>query len=94
MSKDEMIAGSQGLLGSKLAQSGTAALERFMATGLGSRGGPNKMSNKLKRSPKSYLTNSLATLDYFIATALRSRGGPNKVSNKLRTRPSAYYLFN
>jgi hypothetical protein len=29
--------------------------ERFMATGIGSRGGPNKMSNKLKRNPRSYL---------------------------------------
>jgi hypothetical protein len=41
-----------------LAQQGTQnarTQECFMATGIGSRGGPNKMSNKLKRSPRSYL---------------------------------------
>ena len=65
-----------------------------MATGFGSRGGPNKVSNKVKRSPGAYSSADAATLDYFLATALRSRGGPNKVSNKLRTRPGAYYLFN
>lgn len=30
------------------------ALEHFMATALGSRGGPNKVSNKLRRRPNSY----------------------------------------
>jgi hypothetical protein len=94
MSKDEMIAGSQGSFGSKFVQGGATALERFMATGFGSRGGPNKVSNKLKRCPGAYLAAGSATLEYFLATALRSRGGPNKVSNKLRTRPSAYHLFN
>jgi len=29
-------------------------LEYFIASGLGSRGGPNKVSNKLKRCPNSY----------------------------------------
>ena len=29
-------------------------VERFLATGIRSRGGPNKESNKLKRSPGSY----------------------------------------
>jgi hypothetical protein len=29
-------------------------LEYFLASGLGSRGGPNKVSNKLKRCPRSY----------------------------------------
>jgi hypothetical protein len=33
----------------------TKMLEYFMATGFGSRGGPNKVSNKLKRCPSSYL---------------------------------------
>jgi hypothetical protein len=98
MSKSEMIAGSRGSFGSKFVYVGggadATARERFMATGFGSRGGPNKVSNKLKRCPKSYLANSGSTLDYFMALALRSRGGPNKVSNKLRTRPSAYYQFN
>jgi len=96
MSKSEMLAGGESSLGSKFVfvDSATVALERFMATGLGSRGGPNKVSNKLKRCPGAYLANSAATLEYFLATALRSRGGPNKVSNKLRTRPGAYYLFN
>lgn len=94
MSKNEMLAGSQGLLGSKFVKNGGAAQERFIATGFGSRGGPNKVSNKLKRCPGAYLAADTSTLDYFLAIALRSRGGPNKVSNKLRTRPSAYHLFN
>jgi len=97
MSKSEMIAGSQGSFGSKFVYVGSAnasAQEHFIATGFGSRGGPNKVSNKLKRCPQSYLANSGSTLEYFMALALRSRGGPNKVSNKLRTRPSAYHQFN
>lgn len=94
MSKYEMLAGSHGLFGSEFVKGSAAALERFMATGFGSRGGPNKVSNKLKRCPGAYHAADAATRDYFIATALRSRGGPNKPSNKLRTRPGAYYLFN
>jgi hypothetical protein len=94
MSKYEMLGRSQSLFGSKFVKAGAAALESFMATGFGSRGGPNKVSNKLKRCPVSYLANGKPTPEYFLATGLRSRGGPNKVSNKLRTRPSAYYLFN
>jgi hypothetical protein len=93
MSKYEMSAGGRGLPGFELAE-GAAALGRFMATGFGSRGGPNKPSNKLKRCPGAYHAAGLATRDYFMATALRSRGGPNKPSNKLRTRPGAYHLFN
>jgi hypothetical protein len=83
-----MFSGRQGLFGSKTVD--TKTLEYFMATGLGSRGGPNKVSNKLRRCPKAYL----ATLEYLMATGLRSRGGPNKVSNKLKRCPSSYYLFN
>lgn len=88
MSKPEMPAGRPGLFDSKTAD--TKTVEYFMATGLGSRGGPNKESNKARRCPRAYL----ATLEYLVATALRSRGGPNKVSNKLKRRPSSYYLFN
>ena len=50
-----------GLLGMKLSRRGQRigadlkSLEYFMASGLGSRGGPNKVSNKLKRSLASYL---------------------------------------
>ncbi len=65
-------------------------LEHFMATGLGSRGGPNKISNKLKRRPMSYLLRNAIPLEYLMATGLRSRGGPNKVTNKLRSRLSSY----
>jgi hypothetical protein len=66
------------------------SLEYFMATGLGSRGGPNKVSNKLRSKPTSYLFKDAVPLEYFLATGLRSRGGPNKVSNKLRRCPSSY----
>jgi hypothetical protein len=40
-----------------LARQGLAdkSLECFLATGLGSRGGPNKVTNKFKRTPRSYL---------------------------------------
>jgi hypothetical protein len=95
MSKSEMFMGGQGSFGSKFIRGGARTvsanpLEYFMATGLGSRGGPNKVSNKLRRSPQSYLPKDAAPLEYFLATALRSRGGPNKVSNKLKRCPSSY----
>jgi hypothetical protein len=75
-----------------LSASDAKSLEYFMATGLGSRGGPNKVSNKLKRTPLSYLFGDAAPKDYLLATGLRSRGGPNKVSNKLR-RSLGSYLY-
>lgn len=95
MSKSEMFAGVQGSLGSKFVRSGSkvgeaAPVEYFLATGLGSRGGPNKLSNKVKRTPSSYLAKEAAPVEYFLATGLRSRGGPNKVSNKLKRCPSSY----
>lgn len=65
-------------------------VEHFVATGLGSRGGPNKVSNKLKRNPISYLLRNGISLEYLMATGLRSRGGPNKVTNKLRSCLSSY----
>lgn len=94
MSKSEMFVSGQGF-GSKFVRSGArvveaAPLEYFLATGLGSRGGPNKLSNKAKRSPSSYLAKDAAPVEYFLATGLRSRGGPNKVSNKLKRCPSSY----
>lgn len=67
-------------------------LESFMASGLGSRGGPNKVSNKLKRCPKAYLADHSIPLEYLMATGLRSRGGPNKLTNKVR-RSLSSYLF-
>lgn len=85
MSKSEMFECGQGLLGAM--RLGRGGLEAFMATGLGSRGGPNKASNKLRRSPQSYRP---ASLERLMATALRSRGGPNKVSNKLRRNMGSY----
>lgn len=66
------------------------ALESFMASALGSRGGPNKESNKLKRCPQAYLGDQPTSLEYLMATGLRSRGGPNKASNKLKRRPGSY----
>ena len=94
MSKSEMLEDGQGLLGvMRLGRGGLkigaepGKLETFMATGLGSRGGPNKVSNKLRRSPQSYRP---ASLERLMATALRSRGGPNKVSNKLRRNMGSY----
>jgi hypothetical protein len=95
MSKSEMLTSSQSFFGSKFVRAGSSeaeALERFMASGFGSRGGPNKVSNKLRRSPGAYLANNAASLEYFMAMALRSRGGPNKVSNKLK-RCQSSYLF-
>lgn len=100
MSELEMTANGQGVLGSQHDQgmphgSGgigmySQKLERFMATGLGSRGGPNKVSNKSRRSPMSYLLDNAMPLEHFMATGLRSRGGPNKPTNKLRSRLSSY----
>ena len=100
MSETEMSIGSQNVFGLQFDKGDSYGagpigqdarkLEEFVATGLGSRGGPNKVSNKSKRSPMSYLLRNAIPLDYFIATALRSRGGPNKVTNKLRTRLSSY----
>lgn len=87
MSDSETLIDRPSLFDLKTAD--TKTLEYFMATGLGSRGGPNKESNKLRRCPRAYL----ATLEYLVATGLRSRGGPNKVSNKSKRRPSSYYLF-
>jgi hypothetical protein len=84
-----------GLLGMKLSRRGQQvgvdvnSLEYFMASGLGSRGGPNKVSNKLRSSPQSYVASSL---EYLMASALRSRGGPNKVTNKVK-RSLASYLY-
>jgi len=94
MSKSEMFLSGQGPFGSKFVRGGPrvdlATLEYFMATGLGSRGGPNKVSNKLRSSPQSYLSRDAVPQEYFLATGLRSRGGPNKVSNKLKRCPSSY----
>jgi hypothetical protein len=80
MSEFELIEQRQGLLG----------WASFVASGLGSRGGPNKASNKWRSSPHSYLADSL---EHRLATALRSRGGPNKVTNKLKRRLVSY-LYN
>ena len=86
-----------GLLAMKLSRRGQKAgadmqsLEYFMASGLGSRGGPNKVTNKLRSSPQSY---KASTLDYLMASALRSRGGPNKVTNKLRRSMASYLYYN
>lgn len=77
MSEFELIQPRSSLLG----------LERFVATGLGSRGGANKPSNKDRRSPSASVADST---EYRLATALRSRGGPNKVSNKLKRRLVSY----
>jgi hypothetical protein len=54
MSKYERLGGSQGLLGLRFVKAGAAAVERFIATGFGSRGGPNKVSNKLRARPSAY----------------------------------------
>ena len=100
MSDSEMSIGSQNLFGLqfdkgdsyRLGPSAEEArkLEEFVATGLGSRGGPNKVSNKLKRNPMSYILRNAIPLEHFLASALRSRGGPNKVTNKLKSRLSSY----
>lgn len=94
MSTSEMI---DNLHGMKLSRRGKVvgadlqSLEYFMASGLGSRGGPNKVSNKLRSSPQSYLADSL---EYLMASALRSRGGPNKASNKLKRSFASYLYYN
>ncbi|MFZ4698845.1 MAG: hypothetical protein ACOYMG_02235 [Candidatus Methylumidiphilus sp.] len=100
MSDSEMSIGSQNFFGLKFdhgdaygtGQNGVDArkLEHFLATALGSRGGPNKVSNKLRRNPMAYLLRNAIPLEYLMATGLRSRGGPNKVTNKLRSRLSSY----
>jgi hypothetical protein len=95
----DMIASEtlDGLLGMKLSRRGQntgadlKSLEYLMASGLGSRGGPNKVSNKLRSSPQSYVADSL---DYLMASALRSRGGPNKVTNKLKRSMASYLYYN
>lgn len=56
MSNFEMSMGGQGSFGSMFVRGGLRPLEYFLATGLGSRGGPNKASNKLRSSPQSYLS--------------------------------------
>ncbi len=87
----------EGLRGMKLSRRGQKigadlkSLEYFMASGLGSRGGPNKVSNKLRSSPQSYVASSL---EYLMASALRSRGGPNKVTNKLKRSMASYLYYN
>jgi len=93
MSTSEMLDSLHGMKLSRRGQLSGAdlqSLEYFMASGLGSRGGPNKESNKVRRSPQSYIATSL---DYLMASALRSRGGPNKETNKVR-RSQASYLYN
>ena len=100
MTESQMTVGIPSMFGLQHGQGGSHGageagvdvkkLERFMATGLGSRGGPNKISNKLKRSPMSYLLRNAIPLEYLMATGLRSRGGPNKATNKLRSRLSSY----
>ena len=97
MSDSEMLIGSQNLFGLQFGKGQGLAVDaerlgRFVATGFGSRGGPNKISNKLKRNPISYLLRNHISPEYFLATALRSRGGPNKVTNKLK-RCLGSYLY-
>ncbi len=43
-----------GLSGGSQGGGTTRSVETFLATGLGSRGGPNKASNKFTRCPSSY----------------------------------------
>lgn len=45
---------SIGVGSSQQSAGATRSVETFLATGLGSRGGPNKVSNKFKRCPSSY----------------------------------------
>lgn len=90
-SKSELLAGGQGFFGSRFIRGAALqSLEYFMASGLGSRGGPNKVSNKLRSRPESYRAGDAFEPEYVLATGLGSRGGPNKVSNKLRSRPASY----
>jgi hypothetical protein len=94
MSSSKLFPGSQGFFGSKFIRVSPAldpnSPEYMLATGLGSRGGPNKVSNKLRSKPAAY-SDSLP-VEQLLATGRRSRGGPNKVSNKLR-RTLGSYLF-
>jgi hypothetical protein len=68
------------------------SFEYFMASGLGSRGGPNKVTNKLRSSPKSYVPDN--TLEFLMASALRSRGGANKITNKMKRSLASYLYYN
>jgi hypothetical protein len=94
MSNTELLAGSQGFFGSKFIRAEPApdprSPEYLLATGIGSRGGPNKVSNKLRSRPAAYLPSDAVPLEHLLAAGLRSRGGPNKASNKLKSRPAAY----
>ena len=105
MSSSEMSIGSQNMFGLQFDKGGShevggiigedaaRKLEQFVATGLGSRGGPNKVSNKYKRNPMSYLLRNAIALEDFIAVGLRSRRGPNKVTNKLK-KGLSLFLYN
>jgi hypothetical protein len=92
MSSSKMFAGSQGFFGSKFIRVSPSldpnSPEYMLATGIGSRGGPNKVSNKLRSKPAAY--SDAISLEQLLATGRRSRGGPNKVSNKLRSNLSSY----
>jgi hypothetical protein len=88
--KPEMSVGGQSSLGVQFVRVDAAPLEYFLATGLGSRGGPNKLSNKMKRNPQAYFSNESVESAYFLASGLRSRGGPNKLSNKVKRCPGSY----
>ena len=103
MSNSEMYIGSQNMFGLQFDKKDSYGmgvigedvqkLEQFVATGLGSRGGPNKVSNKYKRNPMSYLLRNAIALEDFIAVGLRSRRGPNKVTNKLK-KGLSLFLYN
>lgn len=69
MSDSEMFVGGQEKFGSEFGQNGAnvagqtqqggannVEVEYVMASGLGSRGGPNKESNKFRSSPESYIS--------------------------------------
>ena len=105
MSSSEMSIGSQNMFGLQfnkgdshevggiIGEDAARKLEQFVATGLGSRGGPNKVSNKYKRNPMTYLLRNAIALECFIAVGLRNRRGPNKVTNKLK-RGLRSFLYN
>ncbi|HTS67374.1 MAG TPA: hypothetical protein VMO17_00200 [Terriglobia bacterium] len=92
MSNSELFAGSQGFFGSKFIRVADSldpqSLEYLLATGRRSRGGPNKVSNKLRSKPTAY--SEAFSVEQLLATGRRSRGGPNKISNKLRSTLSSY----
>ena len=94
MTKSETFENLMGLRPSPEPQLGAdlKSLEYFMASGLGSRGGPNKVSNKLRSDPQAYVPDS--SLEYLMASGLRSRGGPNKVTNKMRRGLASYLYYN